>query len=105
MKTTSYSFPVAVTILLGLVFSLTGCGGSSVPTTDNSGTVRDSSVENKLPAAGEPIAGMVSASQPLMDMAASLIAARNGGKSSSVKADAARANGQKGGRPRLARAG
>lgn len=51
------------------------------------------------------IAGLVSASQPLMDMAASLIAARNGGKSSSVKAEAARVNGQKGGRPRLARAG
>lgn len=49
------------------------------------------------------IAGLVSASQPLMEMAASLIAARNGGRSSSVKAQAARANGQKGGRPRLAR--
>lgn len=49
------------------------------------------------------IAGLVLASQPLMDMAASLIAARNGSKSSSAKAQAARANGQKGGRPRLAR--
>ena len=51
------------------------------------------------------IAGLVSASQPLMAMAASLITARNGSKSSSFKAEAARANGQKGGRPRLARAG
>jgi hypothetical protein len=48
------------------------------------------------------ISGLMSASQPLMEMAASLIAARNGGRSSSVKAQAARANGQKGGRPRLA---
>jgi hypothetical protein len=50
------------------------------------------------------IAGLVSASQPLMDMAATLIAARNGGKSSHVKAQAARINGKNGGRPRLARA-
>jgi Protein of unknown function (DUF2442) len=47
------------------------------------------------------IAGMVSASQPLMDMAATLIAARNGSKTSAVKVQASRANGQKGGRPRL----
>lgn len=50
------------------------------------------------------IAGLVSASQPLMDMAATLIAARNGGKSSHVKAQAARTNGKNGGRPRLMRA-
>lgn len=48
------------------------------------------------------IAGMVSASQPLMDMAATLVAARNGSKTSAVKVQASRANGQKGGRPRLA---
>ena len=46
------------------------------------------------------IAGMVSASEPLMDMAATLIAARNGSKRSAVKTEASRANGQKGGRPR-----
>ena len=51
------------------------------------------------------IAGLVSASKPLMDMAATLIAKRNGGKSSAVKVDAARANGKKGGRPRMALAG
>ena len=46
------------------------------------------------------IAGMISASKPLMDMAASVIAARNGRQSSAAKAEAARANGRKGGRPR-----
>ena len=51
------------------------------------------------------IAGLVSASQPLMAMAASLMASRNGSKSSSAKAESARVNGQKGGRPRLARVG
>lgn len=52
------------------------------------------------------IAGLVSASQPLMALAATVIAARNGGRSSEAKAQAARANGQKGGRPRkLATAG
>jgi hypothetical protein len=51
------------------------------------------------------IAGLVSASQPLMAMAASLMAFRNGSKSSSAKAESARLNGQKGGRPRLARTG
>lgn len=51
------------------------------------------------------IAGLVSASEPLMDMATTLIAARNGGKSSAAKAQAARENGKSGGRPRLVRAG
>jgi hypothetical protein len=48
------------------------------------------------------IAGMISASKPLMDMAASVIASRNGRQSSAAKAEAARANGRKGGRPRKA---
>lgn len=48
------------------------------------------------------ISGMISASQPLMDMAASVIASRNGRQSSAAKAEAARANGRKGGRPRKA---
>ena len=47
------------------------------------------------------IAGLVSASQPLMDMAATLIAARNGRATSPAKTAAARSNGRKGGRPRL----
>lgn len=47
------------------------------------------------------IAGMVSASQPLMSMARSLVATRNGQKSSAAKSAAARENGRKGGRPRL----
>ena len=47
------------------------------------------------------IAGLVSASQPLMDMAASLVAVRNGRKSSATKSAAARENGRKGGRPKL----
>ncbi|MDD2100518.1 MULTISPECIES: DUF2442 domain-containing protein [Pseudomonas] len=46
------------------------------------------------------IAGMISASEPLMAMAASVIASRNGRQSSAAKAEAARANGRKGGRPR-----
>lgn len=46
------------------------------------------------------IAGMIAASQPLMSMAASVIASRNGRQSSTAKAEAARANGKKGGRPR-----
>ncbi|MEZ1317317.1 hypothetical protein QIW53_14945 [Pseudomonas fluorescens] len=46
------------------------------------------------------IAGMISANKPLMDMAASLIASRNGRQSSAAKAEAARENGRKGGRPR-----
>jgi len=47
------------------------------------------------------IAGLVSASQPLMSMAKSLVASRNGQKSSAAKSAAARENGRKGGRPRL----
>ena len=50
------------------------------------------------------IAGLVSASQPLMDMAASLVAVSNGKKSSTSKSAAARENGRKGGRPKLAMA-
>lgn len=46
------------------------------------------------------VAGMISASKSLMDMAALVIAARNGRQSSAAKAEAARANGRKGGRPR-----
>ena len=48
------------------------------------------------------IAGMIAACTPLMDMAASVIASRNGRQSSAAKAEAARANGRKGGRPRKA---
>lgn len=47
------------------------------------------------------IAGLVSASRPLMEMAATLIATRNGRRTSAVKVQASRINGQKGGRPRL----
>ena len=47
------------------------------------------------------IAGLLSASKPLMEMAATLIATRNGQKTSAVKGLASRTNGQKGGRPRL----
>ena len=46
------------------------------------------------------IAGLVSASKPLMEMAATVIAARNGSRSSAAKTQASRENGQKGGRPR-----
>ncbi len=46
------------------------------------------------------ITGLVATSQPLMDLAASLVASRNGRKSSAAKTAAARANGKKGGRPR-----
>ncbi|UWF48605.1 DUF2442 domain-containing protein [Pseudomonas sp. N3-W] len=46
------------------------------------------------------IAGMISASESLMTVAASVIASRNGRQSSAAKAEAARANGKKGGRPR-----
>lgn len=46
------------------------------------------------------IAGMISASESLMNMAASVVSSRNGRQSSAAKAEAARANGKKGGRPR-----
>lgn len=46
------------------------------------------------------IAGLVSASKPLMELASTVIAARNGSRSSTAKVQAARENGQKGGRPR-----
>lgn len=46
------------------------------------------------------IAGLISASEPLMNMAAYVIASRNGRQSSAAKSAAARANGKKGGRPR-----
>ena len=51
------------------------------------------------------IAGLVSSSEALMDMAATLIATRNGAKRSQVKAQTARENGKNGGRPSLVRAG
>ncbi|AZE57603.1 hypothetical protein C4K03_5486 [Pseudomonas synxantha] len=44
--------------------------------------------------------GLIATSQPLMDLATSLVASRNGRKSSAAKSAAARANGKKGGRPR-----
>lgn len=50
------------------------------------------------------IAGLVSVSQPLMNLAATVIATRNGSKSTQVKAQAARENGKSGGRPRSVRA-
>lgn len=46
------------------------------------------------------IAGLISASKPLMAMAASVVASRNGRQSSAAKSEAARVNGKKGGRPR-----
>ncbi|WLI05971.1 DUF2442 domain-containing protein [Pseudomonas sp. FP597] len=46
------------------------------------------------------ITGLIATSQPLMDLAISLVASRNGRKSSAAKSAAARANGKKGGRPR-----
>jgi hypothetical protein len=46
------------------------------------------------------IAGLVSASPPLMQMAVTMVAARNGSRSSAVKAQTSRDNGLKGGRPR-----
>jgi hypothetical protein len=46
------------------------------------------------------IAGLISASKSLMDMASSVVASRNGRQSSAAKSEAARANGKKGGRPR-----
>jgi len=46
------------------------------------------------------IAGLVSASAPLMAFAASMVGARNGAQASPAKAMASRTNGAKGGRPR-----
>lgn len=46
------------------------------------------------------IAGMISASKSLVTMAASVVASHNGRQSSAAKAEAARVNGKKGGRPR-----
>ena len=46
------------------------------------------------------IAGMVSASKPLMQLATTVIATQNGRRTSAVKTEAARENGKKGGRPR-----
>lgn len=46
------------------------------------------------------ITGLIATSQPLMDLATSLVASRNGRKRSAAKSAAARANGKKGGRPR-----
>ena len=46
------------------------------------------------------ISGMISASESLMGVASSLIAARNGRRVSAAKATASKANGSKGGRPR-----
>lgn len=46
------------------------------------------------------IAGLVSASKPLMEMAATVIAIRNGSRRSTAKATSSRTNGRKGGRPR-----
>lgn len=46
------------------------------------------------------ITGLIATSQPLMDLAVSLVASHNGRKRSAAKSAAARANGKKGGRPR-----
>ena len=46
------------------------------------------------------IAGLISASEPLMEMASSAVASCNGRKSSLLKAAAARQNGLRGGRPK-----
>jgi hypothetical protein len=46
------------------------------------------------------IAGLISASEPLMEMAATVVASRNGSRSSVAKAQTSRENGLKGGRPR-----
>lgn len=46
------------------------------------------------------IAGLVSASKPLMEMAVVVVASRNGSRKSTTKAEASRENGLKGGRPR-----
>jgi hypothetical protein len=46
------------------------------------------------------IAGMMSASQPLMALATTIIASKNGSRRSQIKASSSRENGKKGGRPR-----
>jgi hypothetical protein len=46
------------------------------------------------------ISGMISASESLMAVAGSLVAARNGRRISAAKATASKVNGAKGGRPR-----
>lgn len=46
------------------------------------------------------IAGLVSASAPLMAMAATMVAMHNGSRRTVAKSAASRENGQKGGRPR-----
>lgn len=46
------------------------------------------------------IAGLVLANESLMEMAATVIATRNGRRSSAVKSQTSRENGQNGGRPR-----
>jgi|APAra7269097635_1048570.scaffolds.fasta_scaffold02142_5 hypothetical protein len=46
------------------------------------------------------IQGMIAASEALMGLAASMVAANNGRRVSAAKAEAARANGRRGGRPR-----
>ncbi|MRW88609.1 DUF2442 domain-containing protein [Duganella sp. FT80W] len=46
------------------------------------------------------IAGLVSASKPLMQLASSMVATLNGRRTSAAKAQAARQNGHKGGRPK-----
>ncbi|HEY1395080.1 DUF2442 domain-containing protein [Roseateles sp.] len=46
------------------------------------------------------IQGMIAASDSLMGLAASMVAASNGRRISAAKSEAARANGRKGGRPR-----
>ncbi len=51
------------------------------------------------------IQGMISASDALMGLAASMVAASNGRRVSAAKSVAARANGRKGGRPRKVSAG
>lgn len=50
------------------------------------------------------IAWLVSASQPLMELAATVIAVRNGSRRTEAKAQASRENERKGGRPRKAEA-
>lgn len=46
------------------------------------------------------ITGLISASPSLLEMATSVVAARNGSRRSNAKAHASRENGKKGGRPR-----